>query len=791
MNVLSSYASYISGYLPEKVKDAAGLSRQINEDVRHITWLSVERVFWPQDTVGVFLVLGYSDGFQIWDAQDPTGAREILSKQDKAVVLARLLPAPLEGNVEDERALGVAHTPMLAYLHRGAPALVRLFSLRAHDDVHLLRLTEPAKALQASRRFFAVGLQRQVELYDALHFQALFTVQCAGACPTFALGHRWLAYNLLPQQSASGLGVGSFFSGSAGGRLPLMVKEGLQYLGQVGQRTLDHMLMPPPEGTEQSTAPPAVHCGIVAVRDASSRAVISQFDDHAEPVEMMAWDPSGLQLVTCAALGHRVLVHRALLGAEHALMMHDSVQGGVALGGVVFQHVYTLSRGYTPAVISDIIVSDDGQQVAVSSAKGTTHVFHLPPLHSAALGHQLTETGAVRLAPVAVPRAAAPGVEPPRGAGFNLVGSAAAPPKPIHLNATTRVKLGSVLLQEGLMPNCGFLGTASGSRRPSAPSPAACASRMCVATRAGTVAFYSLSPSAPSDAGSTSAARTSGAAADGVARATSEPSEGQAVLQKEVHICRQLRHFVERRWSPSDLDAAPSPQSPRAASPAAMSSRSSPVLGPRDRRSSPTLGPHSNPMAASPRLGPRAASPFARAASPFGRGSRAASPARGTSEDGSASSTAAEHSKWLSQVETATHVPMEVALWQCPQLLFHTYPTSADTADINEALRAGKNIAGCKTLEVSRPERPSDRVQYDAISDTSKEQLSMLFVGALGSTVDAGVREGPSATGSRRGPAVTLAPAWGAIGEHTGGSLEQIDGIGSGLEDLEEDWLKT
>lgn len=37
----------------------------------------------------------------------------------------------------------------------------------------------------------------------------------------------------------------------------------------------------------------------------------------------MAWDPSGLQLVTGAGLGHRFLVHRALLGSEQSLMLHD------------------------------------------------------------------------------------------------------------------------------------------------------------------------------------------------------------------------------------------------------------------------------------------------------------------------------------------------------------------------------------------------------------------------------------------------------------------------------------
>merc|ERR1740121_2615650 len=314
----------------------------------------------------------------------------------------------------------------MAYLHRGAPALVRLFSLREHDDVHLLRLTEPARSLEASRRFFAVGFARRVELYDALTFQVLFSVDCNPAAgQTFALGHRWLAYNLMPQQppSAQGaLGLGSAAGGLLTGnkeKLQSAVYGGLQYLGQGAQRALDHMLMPPPEGSEQQGLAAAVpHGGIVAVRDAATQRVIARFEDHLEPVEAMAWDPSGLQLVTAAALGHRVLVHRALLGSEQALLLHDSAEGGLSLGSVVFQHVYTLTRGYTAAVISGISVSDDGQLVSVSSAKGTTHVYRLPPPHAAAFGrHQLSA---------------------PAKADLGLGGGSSAAPRPLSLSACTR-----------------------------------------------------------------------------------------------------------------------------------------------------------------------------------------------------------------------------------------------------------------------------------------------------------------------------------------------------------------
>jgi len=508
MSAIVPYVSFISQYIPAAVKDAAGLCPQISEAVRHVTWLSVDRVFWPGAEVArFFLVLGYADGFQLWDLQDPGAAREVLSKKGNwGILQAKMLPAPMAPTAPSAAParqaahgmIGLQHAPLLAYQRQGVPNVVRLFSLRSNDDVHLLRLIEPARSLQASRRYFAVGFARQAELYDALTFEALFSVQCSEG-PSFVLGHRWLAYNLPPQQSAAssaGLAAGRGLLAGGARQLPTVMRDGVRYLGQVGQRTLDNMLMPLPEGADQ---PPVARAGVVVVRDVASRGVVAQFEDHSEPVDAMAWDPSGLQLVTAGAQGHQVLVHRALLGMQQALVVQDAAGDGPARGGVVFQHLYTLSRGVTPAVISDIAVSDNGQFVAVSSAKGTTHVFRLPPLHSAAIGHHcLAEQGAVRLAP-AQPRTSAPAGEV--GVSLSMGGGGVAH-RPATLHACTRVRLGSVLLQEGLMPKCGFPAPA--------PPPSSGPSRMFVATRAGTVQLYTLSPGGPSGGAGGAAAAAGG-----------------------------------------------------------------------------------------------------------------------------------------------------------------------------------------------------------------------------------------------------------------------------------------
>lgn len=822
MNALSSYVSHISEYIPANVKDAAGLNPRISEDVRHITWLSVERVFWPGGAVRLLVVLGYSDGFQVWDLQEPGSPRELLSKQDKCVVLARLLPVPLVEDGEED-CLGAASAPLLAYAHRGTH-LVRLFSLPSHDDVHLLRLTEPPRDIQASRRFFAVGLARQADIYDALRFQALFSVQyhpgSPSTCPTFALGQRWLAYNLPPQQLAPGsaLGPGTILAGGAQ-KLPHVMRGGLNYLGQAGQKTIDNVLMPSREG-DQAGAPTMVRSGIVAVRDVVSKAVIAQFEDHTDPIEAMAWDPSGLQLVTCAALGHKVLVHRALLGAEHALVMHDSSSGGLSLGSVVFQHLFTLNRGYTPAMISNLTVSDDGQLVSVSSAKGTSHVYRLPPLHSAALGRHLTETGAVRLTPTQ-PCASAPGVAVPHelGIGLNLGGGNGGPPKPVQLNACTRVKLGSVLLQEGLMPQCAFLSheKPSGAIWPSSAQSRDLCPRMYVATRAGDIALYSLVPacpaSSPGAAGSSQSVSQVSPPGSAARPSGSNPSESewQAVLSKEFQACRPLRHFSERRLNQQELSGTSRRSSyggQGTALPEMLAASDDSPAGPSEglRAASPMMGPRAASPGPSQGLGPLAASPRSSI--------RAASPSYDSGGDGPGP----EANPWLSQVETATHVPVEVPLWLSPQLSFRFHSSDASPAEINAAVRAGRVLPGSRRIAVSRPERPSDGVRYEGASAPSEERLSQLIGGALSTaqnmpqnTPAASCPSGPSpqhssarpvssggfAPAIRSGAVVTVGEAWGAIGEPSGEpgaldtSLEQVDGIGVGLEHVDEDWVKA
>jgi len=100
--------------------------------------------------------------------------------------------------------------------------------------------------------------------------------------------------------------------------------------------------------------------GIVGVREAAGGGAVGSFEAHAEPLEFLKWDVSGIFLISASGRGHRVLVHRASAGLR---------------GKCGFALAWTLSRGVTPATISDSSLL--AGRAVVASARGTVHFYAL------------------------------------------------------------------------------------------------------------------------------------------------------------------------------------------------------------------------------------------------------------------------------------------------------------------------------------------------------------------------------------------------------------------------------
>ena len=109
--------------------------------------------------------------------------------------------------------------------------------------------------------------------------------------------------------------------------------------------------------------------GTVMVRDVVNRQLIAHFRAHTSPLLALQFDPSGTLLVTASLHGHNVHIFHI---CPRQSPSHRPAAQRPSASAI---HLFRLSRGVTPAIIEDISFSQSGGWLAVSSARGTTHLF--------------------------------------------------------------------------------------------------------------------------------------------------------------------------------------------------------------------------------------------------------------------------------------------------------------------------------------------------------------------------------------------------------------------------------
>lgn len=217
---------------------------------------------------------------------------------------------------------------------------------------------------------------------------------CSGLCP-IALGDRWLAYaekKLIPSKASAG---GCFFDGVASYTATVLnaaksLGKGLRELGEQvaagfsGSASNISGQGSPGSGSATTVNADGSQPGIVTILDIKhpikdisptsgtpvaingNDPIVAHFLAHPEAVTAMSFDPSGMLLLTADRRGHDFNVFR--------IQPHPS---GSVLAAV--HHLYVLHRGDTSAKVQDISFSFDSRWVAVSSLRGTTHVFPITP----------------------------------------------------------------------------------------------------------------------------------------------------------------------------------------------------------------------------------------------------------------------------------------------------------------------------------------------------------------------------------------------------------------------------
>ncbi|ESO95441.1 hypothetical protein LOTGIDRAFT_117172 [Lottia gigantea] len=403
-SVVESVVEFISDVVPQ-----AYSGNQRTDDKEKIVWVKFERCDINDFTCNpnlsgssehkilpLLLVLGYNNGVQIWNIASNGDAQEILSLRQGPVRILKVLPTPDNGICDNDSF--AKKRPLVAVCDSssaGQPfCSVKFVSLRSGDEVYSVPFkTIPVHNIEANKRYVAVVFQEKIAVFDAWNLQELFRISGCYPSSSFkmnpiALGTRWLAYadrRLVPYHQSCG-GMSGDGSQSYAATVISAAKVTIKGLTMFGEAMVSSVTGNKPSITtrRQDMTPPvdnSNHPGIVSVidipniktkqfsvhEDQDCDGLIAHFHAHTnEPVAAMSFDSSGTLLLTACKLGHNFHLFR--------LMAHPCSS---SLGAV--HHLYTLHRGETTAKVIDISFTTDSRWVAVSTHRGTTHVFPITP----------------------------------------------------------------------------------------------------------------------------------------------------------------------------------------------------------------------------------------------------------------------------------------------------------------------------------------------------------------------------------------------------------------------------
>ncbi|XP_037889316.1 LOW QUALITY PROTEIN: uncharacterized protein LOC119637388 [Glossina fuscipes] len=363
----------------------------------------------------LLLILGYGSGIQVWAIPANGEAVEVLSWRHGQVTALRILPTPsLSMTTEDHgRAdeLIDAFTekrPLMAVvdsnLSSGAQpqfCAVNFISLKTSAQVKTIKFKNPVIDILANRSSIVITFHERIAIFDARTLEDRLSITTCYPSPGInpnpvALGPRWLAYaehKLLPSKRSSG-----GCDGESVASYKATVLNAAKSLGK-GLRELGEQVAAGLTGTtssvsssksssfDSSTTGDSKQAGIVTVIDiknslrdfsptsgvpissnqgVGSDPIIVHFIAHFEAIVAMEFDNSGMLLLTADRRGHQFNVFR--------IQPHPV---GPSLGAV--HHLYVLHRGDTTAKVQNIAFSLDSRWAAVSTLRGTTHVFPITP----------------------------------------------------------------------------------------------------------------------------------------------------------------------------------------------------------------------------------------------------------------------------------------------------------------------------------------------------------------------------------------------------------------------------
>eukprot|EP01119_Soliformovum_irregulare_P018503 TRINITY_DN5696_c0_g1_i6.p1 TRINITY_DN5696_c0_g1~~TRINITY_DN5696_c0_g1_i6.p1 ORF type:complete len:661 (-),score=173.81 TRINITY_DN5696_c0_g1_i6:376-2358(-) len=385
MKNVTQMFSDVTSYLPSSLKKQlpVSTSSQFKEEKDQIISASFDSIEIGNE-LHQCLLLTYTNGWQIWDLHDPDNVHEVISRREKEgpIKCIKALPQPYSEKPGDHFH---GRRPVIAVTmagDAGPNTIVNLFLLKTNEYFSKLKFKTEIYGLLASRHLLVVSLRDHIIAFDSITMKSRFNVDCFSHpvnWAVLALSDRWLAYPSRhpPPASARNHTASDKFVEAANHLATNLII--------LGQKTVTDYMYPNEGNKMISTSPTASMItgpsssdgagGSIVIHDVKENKEITIFQAHGQPLSVMTFDATGSILVTSSLSGTHFKVFQIGIGIPPA-----GSTGPVSTGTIRLKQLYDLQRGMTNATIQDIKISADTRWVAVSSTRGTTHMFAINPL---------------------------------------------------------------------------------------------------------------------------------------------------------------------------------------------------------------------------------------------------------------------------------------------------------------------------------------------------------------------------------------------------------------------------
>ncbi|XP_020717235.1 uncharacterized protein LOC101460651 isoform X2 [Ceratitis capitata] len=360
----------------------------------------------------LLLLLGYGLGVQVWAIPANGEAVEVLSWRHGVVSTLRILPTPTQtrsanehGRADEKIDIYADKRPIIALVDSSTACTQMQFctmnfvSLKTGKQIKTIKFKNPVLDIFANRSSVVVVFHERIAVFDASTLEDRLSITTCYPSPGInpnpvALGQRWLAYaeqRLIPSKRSGGgwdgEGIASYTAtvlnaaksfGKGLRELGEQVAAGLTGTSSSGSISKNNSF-------DSNSGIEAKQAGIVTIMDIEKHvkeyspttvtpasgvigdeSIIAHFIAHSEAIVAMEFDNSGMLLLTADRRGHDFHVFRV---QPHPV--------SPSLSAV--HHLYVLHRGDTSAKVQNITFSLDSRWVAISTLRGTTHVFPITP----------------------------------------------------------------------------------------------------------------------------------------------------------------------------------------------------------------------------------------------------------------------------------------------------------------------------------------------------------------------------------------------------------------------------